>query len=203
MTIYDLKKNFQNLLRPLSNALAGSGVTANQVTVSALLLSCACGGYIYFSGASRPSLLLVPLVLFLRMALNAIDGMLAREHNMCSSLGAVLNELGDVISDVVLYLPFVMIPGVPPEAVVVAVILAIFSEMTGVIAVQIGGTRRYDGPMGKSDRAFWFSCLAILVGVGVPVWMWLAGVLWVIIALLCLTIINRARRALAEVAAVR
>jgi CDP-diacylglycerol--glycerol-3-phosphate 3-phosphatidyltransferase len=203
MTIYDLKKNFQNLLRPLSNALAGSGVTANQVTVSALLLSCACGGYIYFSAASRTSLLLVPLVLFLRMALNAIDGMLAREHNMCSSLGAVLNELGDVISDVVLYLPFVMILGVPPEVVVIAVILAIFSEMTGVIAVQIGGSRRYDGPMGKSDRAFWFSCLAILVGVGVPVGMWCAVVLWVVVALLCLTIINRARRALAEVAAVR
>ncbi len=203
MTIYDLKKSFQNILRPLSNALAGSGVTANQVTVAALLLSCACGGYIYFSAASRTSLLLVPLVLFLRMALNAIDGMLAREHNMCSSLGAVLNELGDVISDVVLYLPFVMIPGVPPEAVVIAVILAIFSEMTGVIAVQIGGSRRYDGPMGKSDRAFWFSCLAILVGVGVPVGIWCAVVLWVIVALLCLTIVNRARRALAAVAGVR
>jgi len=201
MTIYDLKKSFQNLLRPLSNALAGSGVTANQVTVSALLLSCACGGYIYFSAASRTSLLLVPLVLSLRMALNAIDGMLAREYNMCSSLGAVLNELGDVISDVVLYLPFVVIPGVPAEAVVIAVILAIFSEMTGVIAVQIGGTRRYDGPMGKSDRAFWFSCLAILVGVGVPVGVWCAVVLWVVVTLLCLTIINRARRALAEVAA--
>jgi CDP-diacylglycerol--glycerol-3-phosphate 3-phosphatidyltransferase len=201
MTIYDLKKSFQNILRPLSNGLARAGVTANQVTVSALLLSCACGLFIYFSGASSVSLLLVPLVLFIRMALNAIDGMLAREHNMCSSLGAVLNELGDVISDVVLYLPFAVIPGVPAEAVVIAVVLAIFTEMNGVIAVQIGGTRRYDGPMGKSDRAFWFSCLAILVGVGVPAGIWLAIVLWVVVALLGLTIINRARRALAEVAA--
>jgi CDP-diacylglycerol--glycerol-3-phosphate 3-phosphatidyltransferase len=198
MTIYDLKKLFQNLLRPLTNALARAGVTANQVTISAMLLSCVGGGFIYASTASSLSLLLVPLVLFVRMALNAIDGMLAREHNMCSRLGAVLNELGDVFSDAVLYLSFTVIKGIPAEAVVVAVLLAVFTEMAGVVAVQIGGTRRYDGPMGKSDRAFVFSCLAILIGVGVPSGMWLTIVLWVIVALLCLTIFSRARRALCE-----
>lgn len=201
MTIYDLKKNFQNILRPLTNALARAGVTANQVTLSALLLSCACGVFIYLSDASSLSLLPVPLVLFIRMALNAIDGMLAREHNMCSRMGALLNELGDVVSDAVLYLPFAVIKGVPAEAVVIAVILAVITEMTGVIAVQIGGTRRYDGPMGKSDRAFVFSCLAILTGVGVPTGAWLSLVLWGVVALLCLTAFNRARRALAEIAA--
>ena len=198
MTIYDLKKIFQNLLRPMTKALARTGVTANQVTISAILLSCACGGFIYASTASSLSLLLVPLVLFVRMALNAIDGMLAREHNMCSSLGAVLNELGDVFSDAVIYLPFTVVKAISAEAVVVAVILAVFTEMAGIVAVQIGGTRRYDGPMGKSDRAFVFSCLAILIGVGVPGGMWLTMVLWVIVALLCLTIFNRARRALYE-----
>ena len=100
-----------------------------------------------------------------------------------------------------LYLPFAVIKGVPAETVVVAVILAIFTEMTGVVAVQMGRTRRYDGPMGKSDRAFWFSALAILNGVGVPGGTWLVVALWVIVALLFLTIFNRARRALTEVAA--
>jgi len=200
MTIYDLKKSFQNLLRPLTNALARAGVTANQVTISALLLSFACGAFIYFSAASSLSLLLVPFVLFIRMALNAIDGMLAREHGMKSNLGAVLNELGDVLSDALLYLSFSAIKGAPPEAVVVAVILAVFTEMTGVVAVQIGATRRYDGPMGKSDRAFVFSCLALVIGAGVPVGTWFPVVLWVVVVLLCLTIINRARKALAEVA---
>ena len=78
-SIYDLKPKFQGLLRPLTNALARAGVTANQVTLAAMLLSLAVGAAM----ALRPSagvLLLVPLTLFLRMALNAIDGMLAREH---------------------------------------------------------------------------------------------------------------------------
>lgn len=199
MTIYDLKKNFQNLLRPITAALARSGVTANQVTLAALLLSAACGAYVYFSAASSLSLVLVPLVLFVRMALNAMDGMLAREHGMKSNLGAVLNELGDVLSDALLYLPFAVIQGASAEAVVLAVVLAAISEMTGVVAAQIGASRRYDGPMGKSDRAFAFSCLALAIGLGVPSGPWLPAVLWVIVVLLCLTIINRARRALAEV----
>lgn len=198
MTIYDLKKNFQNLLRPLTNGLAMAGVTANQVTISALLVSAACGAYLWLSGASSLSLLLVPLVLFLRMALNAMDGMLAREHGMKSKLGALLNELGDVLSDAMIYLPFVFIKGAPSEAVVLTVILAIISEMTGVVAVQIGASRRYDGPMGKSDRAFAFSCLALASGLGAPIGPWLPVVLWTIVALLCLTILSRARRALME-----
>ena len=72
---------------------------------------------------------------------------------MQSSTGAILNELGDVVSDAVLYLPFAFLPGINDLLVIVLVILAILVEMTGVIAVQIGASRRYEGPFGKSDRA--------------------------------------------------
>ena len=84
-SIYDIKPAFQGLLRPLSNWLAGQGVTANQVTVAALLLSALGGGLIALYPNATWPLLFVPVVLFARMALNAIDGMLAREHNMGSS----------------------------------------------------------------------------------------------------------------------
>ena len=39
MSIYALKPKFQNLLRPLVRQLAAKGVTANQVTLIACLLS--------------------------------------------------------------------------------------------------------------------------------------------------------------------
>ena len=45
-SIYDLKPRFQALLRPISNGLVRIGATANQVTVLALLLSCAVGACI-------------------------------------------------------------------------------------------------------------------------------------------------------------
>ena len=197
-SIYDIKPAFQNLLRPLTRALASAGVTANQVTVTAALLSAAVGACIWFWPTARWPLFVLPAFLFVRMALNAIDGMLAREHNMKSRLGALLNEIGDVLADTALYLPLAIVPGFSPWLMVVITILAIVSEMTGVVAVQIGSARRYDGPMGKSDRAFVFGLLALLLALGVPGGAWFPWVQVAVIALLGLTIVRRARRALAE-----
>ena len=195
-SIYDIKPAFQNLLRPITRSLAAAGVTANQVTLAAALLSCGVGACIAIYPEKRWPLLVLPGFLFVRMALNAIDGMLAREHNMKSRLGAVLNEIGDVVADTALYLPLALVPGFSLWLIVVIAILAIVSEMTGVVAIQIGATRRYDGPMGKSDRAFAFGLLALLLGVGVPSASWLFYAQILLIVLLALTIVNRARRAL-------
>ena len=103
-SVYDLKPRFQALLRPLVRALARPACTPTSVTVAALLLRGRRGAL----PAARPPpvvLLALPAWLFLRMALNAIDGMLAREHGMTTTLGAVLNEVGDVLADLALYLP--------------------------------------------------------------------------------------------------
>lgn len=197
-SIYDIKPAFQNLLRPLTRTLARNGVTANQVTGTAAVLSIVVGAGIAWRPDARWPLLVLPAFLFIRMALNAIDGMLAREHGMKSKLGAILNELGDVVSDTALYLPLATVDGFSPLLIVLIVILAIISEMTGVVAIQIGTSRRYDGPMGKSDRAFWLGLIALLLGLGVPRLPWLPWAEGILVALLCLTILNRARRALAE-----
>ncbi len=199
-SIYDLKPRFQALLRPLAIGLAHAGVTANQVTLAALVLSLVCGTLIALFPDSPWPLLALPPVLFVRMALNAIDGMLAREHAMQSSLGALLNELGDVLSDSALYLPLALVAPLNAPLVVTVVLLAIISEMAGVVAIQIGADRRYDGPMGKSDRAFVFGALALLLGLGVDLASWVNYLLFGMAALVALTVFNRARRALEAVA---
>jgi CDP-diacylglycerol--glycerol-3-phosphate 3-phosphatidyltransferase len=199
-TIYDLKPRFQALLRPTVVRLADRGVTANQVTLAALGLSVATGLIVALTARWYTPLLLVPVVLFIRMALNAMDGMLAREHAMQTPLGAVLNELGDVLADAALYLPFALIPGVWAAPVVIVVILAVVSEMAGVVAVQIGAARRYDGPLGKSDRAFLFGLAGLLLGLGLQIHGLVNAALIGALILLGLTIKNRARGALQEVA---
>jgi CDP-diacylglycerol---glycerol-3-phosphate 3-phosphatidyltransferase len=200
-SIYDIKPAFQNLLRPITRSLAARGVTANQVTVGALLLSLATGLILVLWHQQTSLFLLVPLVMFIRMALNAIDGMLAREHDMKSPLGAILNELCDVISDTALYLPFALLPGVSGWIVVLFVLAAVISEMTGVVAVQIGASRRYDGPMGKSDRAFVFGAIALALGLGLPSASWMNELFAVILLLTLATSYNRASKALAEIKA--
>lgn len=198
VSIYELKPAFQGLLRPLTRALAAAGVTANAVTVAAAVLALPVGIALAIAPGSRGTLLLLPAVLFVRMALNAIDGMLAREHGQKSRLGALLNELGDVVSDTALYLPLALVPGFDARLVVGIVLLAAISEMTGVLGSTIGASRRYDGPMGKSDRAFAFGLIALLLGLGMKPGIWLVVVQAGILALLLVTVWNRAARALRE-----
>jgi CDP-diacylglycerol--glycerol-3-phosphate 3-phosphatidyltransferase len=197
-SIYQLKPAFQNVLRPLTHALAAAHVTANHVTLTALALSCIVGGAMASHPDQTSLLLLLPGTLFVRMALNAIDGMLAREHNMKTRLGAVLNELCDVVSDTALYLPLALVPGFNLWLVVALVILAMMVEMVGVVAVQIGAARNYAGPMGKSDRAFAFGLIALLLELGVTEGTWVTAALSIMLLLSLFTIYNRASLALRE-----
>lgn len=200
-TIYALKPRFQALLRPLTARLAAAGVTANQITLAALGLSVAEGLAMALQPGARWPWLLLPLVLLIRMALNAIDGLLAREHGMQSALGAMLNELGDVASDLALYAPLAVLPAVSGTWVAVFVVMTVVAEMAGVVAVQIGASRRYDGPLGKSDRAFAFGLAGLLLGLGLPAGGWLNGALALLSLLGLLTIANRMRAALREATA--
>ncbi|GAB3635556.1 CDP-alcohol phosphatidyltransferase family protein [Hymenobacter arcticus] len=177
-------------------ALHGAGISANAVTVAALLASLAYGGWLALAPTNRWAWLLLPSFLFTRMALNAIDGMLAREYGQQSRLGALLNEVGDVVADTALYLPFALLPGVHASLVVLVVVLALLSEFVGVLGQVVGGERRYDGPSGKSDRAFIFGTLALAVGLGLPVGPYLDYVFGGLALLLVVTCWNRARQAL-------
>lgn len=196
--IYSLKPGFQNRLRPVARWLHRRGVSANQITLAALWLAVATGGALAL-WPGPATLLLLPAVLFLRMALNALDGMLAREFQQPTPLGAVLNELGDVLADAFLYLPLIAVPGMPVALMVSLVWLGLLSEFCGVVAVQIGAGRRHEGPMGKSDRALLLGGIALLLGCGAPAGFWLTAVLVVANGLLALTCINRLRSALREV----
>lgn len=195
-SIYQIKPRFQALLRPLVRRLAGAGVTANQVTLAAAAMSIAAGIVLALHGAKPRVWLLLPVVLFVRMALNAIDGMLAREHGQKSPLGAFLNELCDVVSDAALYLPFALVAD--GLVVVLAVLLSALTETAGVVALQVGAARRYDGPMGKSDRAFAFGLIAFLLGIGLPVAPYISYAVGAVALLAAWTVVNRVRAGLAQ-----
>lgn len=196
--VYGLKPQFQRLLRPFVGRLAGIGVRANQVTVFTCVVSVAFGVLLLTSQNPRLFVLL-PIVLLIRMALNAADGMLAREFGQATRLGVYLNELADVVSDTFLYLPFAHLHGFSPFWIWNVVVLALISEMAGTVAVMAGASRRYDGPMGKSDRALIFGALGLWAGLAgglpVPVGLFFPKVM---VALLAITVVNRVRNGLRE-----
>jgi len=196
VTLYELKPRFQSLLRPMVATIARLGVTANQVTLAAALLSVGIGAFVAARADTPAVFVLLPAWLFVRMAFNAIDGMLAREFGQQTRLGAYLNELTDVVSDAALYLPFAFVAPFSAHWVWAVIALAGLSEFAGALGQGLGGTRRYDGPMGKSDRAFVFGALGTWVAMAAPLPAMAAWVMPVIAALLAWTVFNRVRRGL-------
>ncbi|MBK5548886.1 MULTISPECIES: CDP-alcohol phosphatidyltransferase family protein [unclassified Pseudomonas] len=198
-SIYQLKPAFQNLLRPLVQRLFDNGTTANQITVLAGVISIVVGIGIACFAQHPWVFVLIPVWMILRMALNAIDGMLAREFGQQSRLGAYLNELCDIVADCALILPFALIPDVSLLIVLSVTLLALFSEYSGVLGPMVGASRRYDGPMGKSDRAFVLGVVATGIAIGWINALWINVVFGVVAVLLAYTLVNRVRQGLKEV----
>jgi CDP-diacylglycerol--glycerol-3-phosphate 3-phosphatidyltransferase len=198
MTIYALKPRFQDLLRPLVAPLPRMGVTANLVTIVAALGSIVAGAVTAWFASSRTVFLVIPFWLLARMALNAIDGMLAREFHQKSALGGYLNEIGDVVSDAGLYAPFALIAPFGSLGIGLVIVLSILTEFAGALGPAIGAARRYDGPMGKSDRAVVFGALGLWVGCSAPMPAWLRWAVPILAILLVLTVVNRVRAGIGE-----
>jgi CDP-diacylglycerol--glycerol-3-phosphate 3-phosphatidyltransferase len=196
-SLYQLKPRFQQLLSPLLAGLERRRITPNQLTLATMLLSIIYGALLAWRHESFAVWAGFPVFMLLRMMLNAIDGMLANATNQKTALGALLNEMCDQVSDLALYLPFCLLPGLAAPLVLAAVILGLLAEYAGLCALAVGSERRFDGPMGKSDRAFAYGLLVILAQAGAAPLV-LNGLLTLVCALLLLTMANRLRQALRQ-----
>ena len=188
---YSLKPAFQRLLLPIMYSLRGLGISPNALTWMAIILSGALG-LMFLRGATNPNwYFVIAAGLVLRMMLNALDGMMARHYKMTSTGGAYLNELGDVVSDALVIWPLALLPGVHAGWVGGLLWLAALKEMSGVMGGWLAGDRRYDGPMGKSDRTLVWGLFCLLLGAGVNVYSYIEyGLACVMAFLICSTFIR-------------
>lgn len=193
MSVYQLKSQFQNQLRPVSNELVRLGITANQVTISAIVLSAGTAYLIAtYEQSQRKQKVwwILPLSLFIRMALNAIDGMMAREHGQASQMGAILNEVGDIISDSLfiaslspaLHALFSEASTIdiadfyhkhsayslssPKSHLYLINSLSNLTELIAILSSTLTSQRANHGPLGKSDRALELGVIGALVALG-------------------------------------
>lgn len=197
ISVYNVKPKFQQLLKPVMEFLHRNKFTPNQVTLLALIGSIATGVFVYFDKGWF-YLWVVPFYLLVRMALNAIDGMMARAYNLQSSLGEVLNELGDVLADLAIFYPVLLKFGMDkhPNLLVVFIALMIINEFVGVLGKAMGGARRYEGPMGKSDRALFIGLLCIIVFFIPMVLSWIYYLVILVVLAMLLSTIARIKNSL-------
>ena len=144
ISIYKLKTKFQNLLMPICEKLVKLKITPNQITVTTVLLNIFFAGIIYKFSNYNFLYLTVPI------------------FNQKTKIGVFYNEAGDVISDTVFFYIFLRVIGINEVYNLLFIFLSALSEYIGVVAVMVDNKRHYEGPMGKSDRAFLISLLAII-----------------------------------------
>ncbi len=162
ISTYKIKPKFQQLLKPVLDTLYKMGVSANMITWWAILLSVTTGVVMWIHPFGK-AFLLLPIALLLRMALNALDGMMARTYNMQSKKGEILNELGDVVSDLFMFFPLFKLFSINLYVFLGFLFLSVINEYAGILGKAVSGNRRYDGPMGKSDRAFLIGLISLIL----------------------------------------
>ena len=137
-------------------------ITPNSITIFSVFFSFLLSYFFFQAMENKIYFLFVALGLLIRMMLNALDGMMARTYNLQSKIGEALNEIGDIVSDTAIYFPLIFFASLKLEIAIIFIVLAIINEFCGLISKIISNTRRYDGPMGKSDRAFLIGLICVI-----------------------------------------
>ncbi len=160
--LYAVKPWFVSQLRRTEDALVARRVQPDTLTYAAIVASAGAAGTIV-AGAllEAPALwiLVTPLGLT-RLALNALDGSIARRTGKTSDFGGALNEVCDRVSDIALIASTLAVA--PSELVLAAMTLTLLVSVAGMSGVSASGARSYAGPMGKADRVAVISLAGLL-----------------------------------------
>ena len=161
--IYDIKPWFVRKLRRVEDLLVARRVSPAVITIWAVIASVAAGAALAAGGITRDYSwwFLVPPLAIVRLALNALDGSVARRTGRTSKSGAVANEMGDRAADTALIVPAAFV--VSPTLALGATAAAYLTSLTGVLGMAVGTGRLNGGPMGKADRV---ALVALGAGVG-------------------------------------
>ena len=176
MTLYTLKPKFQLLLSNITELLVRRHIYPDAITLAGLYCASIAAGLIASAGVhleqpTRWLLLLVPPLLAMRTACNALDGLVARSSGLARPAGALLNEVCDRLADLACFAALVFSGMVAPWMGTLLLVLLLLVSYLGALPQALGGSRRYEGPMGKADRMLALSvyCLVapIMGSVGV------------------------------------
>lgn len=167
-SLYALKPAFVSALDGIQTRLIRRGVSANRVSMTGVVAAAAAAVAVVAGGRFPIAWLTVLPLCVAWMALNALDGSIARAAGDVSRRGALLNELADRAGDLlILTAGFYVSPWFVPAA---ALALVGISELIGAVGWAVIERRVLVGPMPKPDRA-------IVIGLGATFAFFAAGAL--------------------------
>lgn len=186
----DLKgrKKAAPILEPIAAGLARIGVTPAVVTVVGLLVTIVgagliAGGYL-FTGA---------LTAAIGVALDALDGPLARKLGTASERGAFLDTMSDRFGEIAVWVGLSVYLREEPRLLVLCIVALAFSLLVPYVRAkaEIAGLEGKGGWMGRAERMILILVGTMVVGLGAPI---MEPLLWVFVVLTGFTVVQRIRR---------
>lgn len=152
MGIYGTKSKWQRALRPVVTLCVRNRIHPDIFTYTALILSFVAAFSLFWAGSNRAWLWLVPLCVLVRLLLNLMDGLVAREIGLASTWGEVKNEFGDRVADTAIFLGLGFGGYADVRLATLALALILCVSYLGILGKAVGGSRVYGGMFGKGDR---------------------------------------------------
>ncbi|HEX9697590.1 MAG TPA: phosphatidate cytidylyltransferase [Actinomycetota bacterium] len=168
--LYAIKPWFVRRLRGTEDLLVTMRVSADALTYAAVAAAGVAALAIWAGAALAAPLLwlaVAPLAL-IRIALNALDGSVARRTGTARPWGAALNEICDRAADTLFVAPLALI--VHPALALGALAAALVSSCAGIVSHAATGERDYGGPMGKADRMLVVGVAALIAPAQPAAW---------------------------------
>ncbi len=186
----DLKgrKKAAPILEPIAAGLARVGVTPAVVTIIGLIVTVVgavliAGGYL-FPGA---------LTAAIGVALDALDGPLARKLGTASERGAFLDTMSDRFGEIAVWVGLSVYLREEPRLLVLCIIAMAFSLLVPYVRAkaEMAGLEGKGGWMGRAERMILILIGTMVAGLGAPI---LEPLLWVFVVLTGFTVTQRIRR---------
>ncbi|MET7517500.1 CDP-alcohol phosphatidyltransferase family protein [Streptomyces sp. NPDC005480] len=163
--LYALKPWYADRLSGLRHALAARQVSPDALTAAGV--GCAAGAATALAFLPAPlAALPVAVLLAARLAFANLDGALARDTGRTTRRGALLNELGDRVADLLVIAGF--LPLAPLWLVAAAAFATTLPSWVSLAGAAAGAPRRNGGPVGKTERCL-LAVVAAASGWAVPV----------------------------------
>jgi CDP-diacylglycerol--glycerol-3-phosphate 3-phosphatidyltransferase len=188
--LLDLKgrKRVAPILKPIAAGMAKLGFTPAVVTILGLLTTFVGAGII-----ASGELLIGGAVAAFGVALDALDGPLARHKGTVSDRGAFLDTMSDRFGEIAVWVGLAVVLSEQHRLLVLCVVGLAFSLLVPYVRsnAELAGLEGRGGWMGRAERMILILTGVMIVGMGVEM---MEPLLWVFVTLTGFTVFQRIRK---------
>jgi archaetidylinositol phosphate synthase len=164
--MYLLKFPYRRILQPLAGKL---GWLHPDIVSYLAVIVAAATAWCFYDSANHPFLLIVAIILiFLRMTLNTLDGIMAIRRGNLSLKGEIVNALPDRYSDIVMVAGIALSPLCRDWLGIVAISTMFLVSYTGMLGKALTVSWQHHGPMGKVERMVLVMIFALIQFIVLP-----------------------------------